>query len=72
MATGFLKGGARNVIGSLWPVREAVVQRLEQAYYERWPENPARALQESLLELRVSDASLGLADWAAFYCQGAG
>jgi len=72
IATGFLKGGARNVIGTFWPVSWPVCAELERAYYRnRDQSTPCLALRDAVYEVRQTH-QLSTWEWAAFYCLGAG
>jgi tetratricopeptide (TPR) repeat protein len=72
LATGFLKGGARNVIGTFWPIGVAFGASLEEAYYRHWPQKPpASALAQAIHEVR-QDRTVSTWEWASFYCMGAG
>jgi len=72
IVTGFLKGGARNVVSTFWPVEEPVCAELEKAYYQYRDENSScQALNKALREVRQT-RNPPMWEWAAFYCLGAG
>ncbi len=73
LARGFLIGGARQVIASLWPVNDEATQELMTAFYAAWIEgrSPSVALQLAQQELASRGRFGGPRYWGAFVLVGA-
>ena len=75
LSHGFLRGGARTVVASLWPVDDAATARLMEAFYRgllHEGRQPADALRRAQLELLASEAYRDPFYWAGFIAHGSG
>lgn len=75
LSHGFLQGGARTVVASLWPVDDAATSRLMEAFYGALLHDalpPADALRRAQLELLASAEYRDPFYWAGFIAHGRG
>jgi CHAT domain-containing protein len=74
LARGFLVGGSRQVVASLWQVSDVATKELMTRFYSAWADgrSAARALRDAQLELSRTRRFGGSHYWGAFVLVGAG